>query len=128
LGKKGQVAVEEGSGTPTNYLELQRTMFNPFPLWTYGKIDSLIRGSASHNPRPVHTSFTTQVANHLFQTRNMSWGFDLFAINIQRGRDHGIPPYFKWREICNLSPIADFKDMVGHFRPHSLELITRFYK
>ena len=124
------VQTEEGGGsTAVDYLELHRTMFNPLPLWTYGKVDALMRGSAAQNPRPLHTSFTTQVANHLFQSENASWGLDLFAINIQRGRDHGIPPYYKWRDICNLTPIAlDFQDMKGHFRPHSLELITRFYK
>ena len=122
------VAIEEGGGSPTDYVEYHRTLFNPFPLWTFGKIDSLIRGSAMRNPRPMHTSFTTQVANHLFQSENSTWGFDLFAINIQRGRDHGIPPYYKWREICNLSPVEEFPDLVGHFRPYPLEVITRFYK
>jgi peroxidase len=67
------------------------------------------------------------VANHLFQRDNASFGFDLFALNIQRGRDHGLPPYYKWREVCNLPPTNNFTQMKEFFRPHSLELIQRFY-
>lgn len=54
---------------------------------------------------------TEEVTNHLFQTPGFSFGMDLASINIQRGRDHGLPPYVRWREPCGLSPVKTFEDL-----------------
>ena len=61
---------------------------------------------------------------------------DLISINIQRGRDHGIPPYVAWREACGLTPIHNWgqllsimdDDTVGRLRIayNSLEDIDLF--
>ena len=50
---------------------------------------------------------TPAVRNHLFETIPFN-GFDLSALNIQRGRDHGIPPYNRWRQYCGLRPALTF--------------------
>lgn len=51
------------------------------------------------------------MTNHLFQTPGFEFGMDLASLNIQRGRDHGLPPYVRWREPCSLSPIKSFEDL-----------------
>jgi len=38
---------------------------------------------------------------------------DLLSIDIQRGRDIGLPPYIKVREICGFPNITSFSDLNG---------------
>ena len=48
---------------------------------------------------------------------------DLMAINIQRGRDHGLPGYAHYREVLGLGAVNSFDDLSGTF---SSEQIARF--
>ena len=34
---------------------------------------------------------------------------DLVALNLQRGRDHGLAPYVKWRQLCGLRSVKSWK-------------------
>ena len=45
--------------------------------------------------------------NHLFETET-SPGLDIVSLNIQRGRDHGLPALNAWRNECSLEDITDF--------------------
>lgn len=49
---------------------------------------------------------------------------DLASIDVQRGRDSGIPPYYKFREICGFKNITSFNDLVGIF----YDDFVRFFK
>lgn len=56
------------------------------------------------------------------------FGLDLAAINIQRGRDHGLPAYTQWREPCGLSPIVDWDDLERVVGPQSVQRIRKGYR
>jgi hypothetical protein len=55
-------------------------------------------------------------------------GLDLVSLNLQRGRDHGLPPYVEWREHCKFSKIADWTDFRKAVDPDSFVRIKSMYK
>ena len=42
--------------------------------------------------------------------------FDLAAMNIQRGRDFGLPHYNKARELVGLEPVRNFSDITANIK------------
>ena len=48
-------------------------------------------------------------------------GLDLVAVNIQRGRDNGLPGYNKYREICTGSKAKDWADLRKSIEPRHIE-------
>ncbi|KAL8585843.1 hypothetical protein ACOMHN_040068 [Nucella lapillus] len=50
------------------------------------------------------------VTNHLFANTNDEMGFDLAALNIQRGRDHAVPSYTNMRKHLHLRPRKKWSD------------------
>lgn len=71
---------------------------------------------------------TPELTNHLFQTEAFPFGLDLAAINIQRGRDHGIASYTSWRHPCGLSPIQNWDDLSKVVGVESARRISFAYK
>lgn len=89
---------------------LHETFFNTKILYHDG-IDVLLRGAASQRTQTVDSYVSPEVREHLFQPSGLDYGYDLAAVGVQRGRDHGLPPYTKWRSVCGLSEVKTWEDL-----------------
>nr|KAG5714322.1 hypothetical protein BaRGS_018539 [Batillaria attramentaria] len=97
-------------------LNLRDMFFHPsFVQHDYGAglrmvINGLVRDHAQSTDRFMNLDLT----DHLFQTKD-GRSLDLAALNIQRGRDHGLSPFNDYREFCGLprvgrGPAREFSD------------------
>ncbi|GFO37825.1 chorion peroxidase [Plakobranchus ocellatus] len=66
----------------------------------------LMEDSVQHFDRYISTDLT----DRLFEDRD-NVSMDLAALNIQRGRDHGLPSYNEYREVCGLKKIESFEEL-----------------
>ncbi|XP_075427629.1 peroxidasin homolog isoform X2 [Ascaphus truei] len=97
---------------PQGHLPLHKTFFSPFRLLQEGGIDPILRGlfGVPGKMRVPTELLNTELTEKLFSAAH-SVSLDLAAINIQRGRDHGLPPYNDYRVFCNLTSAQDFEDL-----------------
>jgi hypothetical protein len=82
-------------------LRLRDAFFDPTKLTVGGGIEPLLRGASQQVCEELDARTVGDLRNFLFGTPGMG-GMDLAALNIQRGRDHGLPSYNDAREDLGL--------------------------
>lgn len=110
-------------------LELHKMLFNPYSLWNKGGVDEAMSSAINTQLARTDPYFTTELTNKLFANPKSSkpCGLDLVSLNIQRGRDHGLPTYPEWRTHCGFAPIKTWKDMAGVVDDDSLNRMKLIY-
>jgi len=109
-------------------LEMRDQFFKPSSLRNAGFLDGLVRGMTEQGSQLWDNSFVEDLRNHLFESSPGRGGLDLVAVNIQRGRDHGLPGYNKYREICTGRKATDWSDLRKSIEPRHIEQLRRVYK
>lgn len=100
---------EYGEPIDSGHLALRDAFFRPDYVIRQG-IDSTLRGLAAQLAQEVDTHIVDDVRNFLFGPPG-SGGFDLASLNIQRGRDHGLPDYNSVRLAYGLEPVTSFSEI-----------------
>lgn len=90
-------------------------------------MDDLIRGLTTQHGDKWDSSFSNDIVNHLFEAKSNSGGLDLVALNIQRGRDHGLPGYNSYREVCSIGKANDFDDLQDYIAPEDVQRLKQLY-
>ena len=99
-----------------------------------GGLDAIFIGMLNDPAAKFDPNIASTLQNHLFEVKNSDGtteGVDLFATNINRGRDHGVPPYNSVRERCGLSKAPDFdtlSDVMPKANIDKLKAIYRYHR
>ena len=101
---------ENGEEIAEGNLQLRDAFFQPDKVKEAG-VDPILRGLATQTAQSIDPMIVDDVRNFLFGPPGAG-GFDLASLNIQRGRDHGVPGYNDVRESLGLSRIESFDDPI----------------
>ncbi|XP_076587073.1 eosinophil peroxidase-like [Chaetodon auriga] len=83
---------------------LHKAFFTPWRIVFEGGLDPILRGLVGHRAK-LNTQdrmMHDELRERLFKFSS-ELALDLASLNMQRGRDHALPGYLKWREFCGLS-------------------------
>ncbi len=100
----------DGNSIAEGDLALRDAFFSPQKLIEEGGIDPVLRGLAGQAAQEIDVFVVDSLRNFLFGAPG-SGGFDLVSLNIQRGRDHGLPSYNDARIALGLRPRLTFADI-----------------
>ena len=106
-----ELSFVDGDGNVTDSRSLAESFFQPQVLLSSG-IEPILRGLAVEPQQEIDRYMVDGVRNFLFGPPGAG-GLDLASLNIQRGRDHGLPTYNQVRSDFGLAPATSFADITA---------------
>lgn len=100
-----------GDEVAGGHVPLASAFFSPETI-VEGGVDSLLRGLGAQPAQAIDTEIVDALRNFLFGPPG-SGGFDLASLNMQRGRDHGLPSYNDLREAMGRPRAVTFADITS---------------
>lgn len=99
-----------GEAVPGGSIGLRDAFFNPLAISLVGGVEPYIRGMASQVQQKLDCKVVDDVRNFLFGAPGEG-GMDLAAININRGRERGLPDYNRIRKDLGLPAIKAYEEI-----------------
>jgi peroxidase len=89
-------------------------VFQPIHAFKKGGLDAFARGCLIDKAQHFDPYMNNFLSNHLFEGLNEeieTKRFSLPALNVNRGRDHGLPGYNHYRALCGLNYANSFAEL-----------------
>uniref|UniRef100_A0A8C5LQI4 Eosinophil peroxidase n=1 Tax=Leptobrachium leishanense TaxID=445787 RepID=A0A8C5LQI4_9ANUR len=99
---------------PAPQSPLHQNFFNTWRVVTQGGIDALLRGLMANRAKLNRQNqlVVDELRERLFELFKRR-GLDLPSLNLQRGREHGLPGYNAWRRFCGLPAPRNLNELAN---------------
>lgn len=116
---------EDGSPVAAGPLALRDAFFSATPpLLEQGGIEPFLRGAAAQKAQDLDRFIIEDVRSFLFGPPGAG-GLDLIALNLQRGRDHGLPDFNTVRGELGLKKYERFSQLTSD--PQAAQALEQLY-
>ncbi|CAG9809434.1 unnamed protein product [Chironomus riparius] len=114
------------SGSFEGIIRMSDFYHRPRIIEENGNYDSLMRGLLSQPAEFYDNSYDPEIRSYLFKFQR-EYGSDLKALDIQRGRDHGLASYNDLRSFCDLPRATKWEDLADHIELADIENLKKVY-
>ncbi|XP_066998019.2 peroxidase [Anabrus simplex] len=120
---QGKLELVEESRFSIGCIHLMEWFFRPSVVETPSEnLDLLLRGLV-FQPSQSADPFSTAALSD-----RTSDSFDISSLDIERGRERGIPPYNDYRELCGLARASTFEDFQDTIAPELVRNMKTLYE
>uniref|UniRef100_A0A6P7F5B2 Peroxidase-like n=1 Tax=Diabrotica virgifera virgifera TaxID=50390 RepID=A0A6P7F5B2_DIAVI len=88
--------------------------------------DLILKGISNQAAQKISNFYSNEL-NSMFLADD-NYGYDIVSLDIQRGRDHGLPGYNDYRKLCGLPKASNFKDFMDVMTNNSVNILSKQYK
>ncbi|XP_013139449.1 PREDICTED: peroxidase-like [Papilio polytes] len=124
---RGQLELITEDRTLAQSVRLSDWFNRPALLEKDNGFDDLIRGLSYQEADKSDEYWDLEVTRNLFKG-NRSSGSDLRAMDIQRGRDHGLGTYMQLRAHCNLPLVDRFEELKRYMSKENVKKLKKLYE
>lgn len=105
---------------------LRNKFFEMSDIWA-GNANGILRGLVEEPDNVPDQFIVSDVKNFLFFNPRNPQIIDLPAININRGREHGVPAYVYYLEYCTGYQIKAWEDLARFIPEHRIKELQSVY-
>ncbi|XP_017143230.1 chorion peroxidase isoform X1 [Drosophila miranda] len=110
---------------PTNLFVLKDEIFRPRLQYTAKKLDEILHSVLNQRAMKMDSSYAGDVVWHESTKPTHA---DILAFDVQRGRDHGLQPYYKYLELCShIKQVTGWSDFEQFIPKNVLNKLKNIY-
>ncbi|XP_049871278.1 peroxidase-like isoform X2 [Pectinophora gossypiella] len=101
---------------------LKHNYYKPEIVAQKDGLKKLMKGMVSEKSQSLDFNYDDDLHHHWLG------GLDVLAIDIQRGRDHGLPGYTQYRSLCGMSPPSSFQHLSDVMPQEAVDKLSQLYE
>ncbi|KAL6437081.1 hypothetical protein ACFW04_004997 [Cataglyphis niger] len=124
---QGKLNLPDNSRQQNRTLNLAEHFFNPRVIESEDIFDGLLRGLATQTSQRMDISLIPDMTSKLYTSNGNNLGLDAISLDIERGRDHGLPGYNYYRRYCRLPTARTFDDFLDYIPAEMVRKLRTIY-